>query len=130
MSPRYGRGHRFAAAFLHGNRELLARRAVDGHVRECHGDLRAEHVILDGDVQVFDLVDFDPGLRLIDVSAEPAFLVMDLEELGRPDLGEALTRTRIEAMGGTRGPPALLSFYAAYRAWVRAKVAVLRSEEL
>lgn len=122
-------GQRFAVAFVHANRELFQHRAAHGRVRDCHGDLRAEHVILNGEVQVFDAVEFDPGLRLIDVSADLAFLVMDLERADRPDLAaELLAGYRRE--GGDPGPDALVYFYAAYRAWVRAKVAVLRANEL
>jgi aminoglycoside phosphotransferase family enzyme/predicted kinase len=128
--PRLAAAHRFAVAFLHGRHDDLAARAAVGCVRECHGDLRAEHVIVDGDrVEVFDPVEFDPALRLIDVAADLAFLVMELEEAGRPDLRRALVE-EYRTAGGDDGGDALLGFYAAYRAWVRAKVACLRASEL
>jgi aminoglycoside phosphotransferase family enzyme/predicted kinase len=128
--PRLAAAHRFAVAFLHGHHAELAARSDGGHVRECHGDLRAEHVILEDDrVEVFDPVEFDAGLRQIDVGADLAFLVMELAEAGRGDLGRALV-DEYRAAGGDDGGDALLSFYAVYRAWVRAKVACLRSDEL
>jgi aminoglycoside phosphotransferase family enzyme/predicted kinase len=128
--PRLAAAHRFAVAFLHGRRGQLAARARGGHVRDCHGDLRAEHVILEGDgVAIFDPVEFDPALRRIDVAADLAFLVMELVEAGRADLGRALVE-EYRAAGGDDGGDALLAFYAAYRAWVRAKVACLRAGEL
>jgi predicted kinase len=110
---------------------LLAARAAGGHVRDCHGDLRAEHVILDdgGEVSVFDPVEFSPALRLIDTAADLAFLLMELAEAGREDLAEVLV-AEYRAAGGDDGGPALLAFYASYRAWVRAKVACLRASEL
>jgi uncharacterized protein len=43
--PRLAAAHRFAVAFLHGRHAQLAARVTSGHVRDCHGDLRAEHVI-------------------------------------------------------------------------------------
>jgi aminoglycoside phosphotransferase family enzyme/predicted kinase len=125
---RLAAAHRFAAAFLHGRRELLAARAAGGHVRDCHGDLRAEHVILEpGGIEVFDPVEFDPRLRLIDTGADLAFLAMELEEAGREDLSAALVDA-YRAAGGDDGGDALLAFYASYRAWVRAKVACLRAD--
>ena len=122
--------HRFAVAFLHARHEQLEDRATRGFVRDCHGDLRAEHVILEGDsVEVFDPVEFDPALRRIDVSADLAFLVMDLVAAGADDLAGTLI-SEYESAGGDHGGRSLLFFYAAYRAWVRAKVACLRAGEL
>ena len=122
--------HLFAVAFLHSRRRLLEERVARGFVRDCHGDLRAEHVILEpGSVQVFDPLEFDPALRQVDVCAELAFLVMDLIDLGAENLAEALV-DEYGAAGGDYGGPELLFFYAAYRAWVRAKVACLLAGEL
>jgi len=122
--------HRFAVAFLHARHEQLEDRATRGFVRDCHGDLRAEHVILEGDsVEVFDPVEFDPALRRIDVSADLAFLAMDLVAAGADDLAGTLI-SEYESVGGDHGGRSLLFFYAAYRAWVRAKVACLRAGEL
>jgi hypothetical protein len=122
--------HRFAVGFLHTRRHLLEERVARGFVRDCHGDLRAEHVILDGGgVEVFDPLEFDPALRETDVSADLAFLVMDLLNAGADELAEALI-DEYEAAGGDYGGRGLLFFYAAYRAWVRAKVACLRAGEL
>jgi uncharacterized protein len=129
-ASRLAGAHRFAAAFVHGNRELLQARAAAGFVRDCHGDMRAEHVLLeDGRVEVFDPVEFAPELREIDVSADLAFLVMDLTDAGADDLAAALL-TAYERAGGDHGGRSLLFFYAAYRACVRAKVACLRATEL
>jgi uncharacterized protein len=128
--PRLAAAHRFAVAFLHGRHAELATRAERGHVRECHGDLRAEHVVLEGDgVAIFDPVEFDPRLREIDRAADLAFLVMELVEADREELAEALV-VEYRASGGDDGGEALLAFYAGYRAWVRAKVSCLRAAEL
>ena len=122
--------HRFAMAFLHARHELLEDRVTRGWVRDCHGDLRAEHVIVAGGVvEVFDPLEFDPELRRIDVSADLAFLVMDLIAMGADELAATLV-AEYEAAGGDHGGRPLLFFYAAYRAWVRTKVACLRAGEL
>lgn len=118
-------GERFTAAFLAGRGRQIERRARGGLVREGHGDLRAEHVLLREDVQVIDCLEFDPALRTIDVGDDLAFLTMDLERLGRPDLARALLRS-YAAHGGDPGPPDLVAFHSAQRAWVRAKVALLQ----
>ena len=118
-------GERFTAAFLAGRGGPIERRARGGLVREGHGDLRAEHVLLGEDVQVVDCLEFDPALRTIDVGDDLAFLTMDLERLGRPDLALALLRS-YAAHGGDPGPADLVAFHSAQRAWVRAKVALLQ----
>ncbi len=119
---------RFADAFLAGQAATLQARAASGLVREGHGDLRAEHILLGEDVRIVDCAEFDSHLREIDVGADLAFLVMDLVRLGRPDLARVLVES-YRAAGGHPGGDAWIAFHAALRAWVRAKVAVLRSLE-
>jgi len=114
---------RFVDAMLERHRELIAARGAAGRVRDGHGDLRAEHVLLGEPLQILDAVEFDAGLRAIDVGADLAFLVMDVTALGRPDLARALV-DGYRAAGGDPGPDELLALHAANRAWVRAKVAL------
>ena len=120
---------RFASAFLASVWGELDRRAAGGRIRDGHGDLRLEHVLLERDVEVVDCVEFDDGLRHIDVAADLAFLVMELHEADRPDLAAALV-SGYRAAGGDPGSDALLAFLAAYRAQVRAKVALTRAQQL
>jgi uncharacterized protein len=129
--PRLVAAERFTWSFLERRRSELEARARSGLVRDGHGDLRAEHVIAParGPVYVYDCVEFDPALRRIDVGADFAFLVMDLARLDAEDLAFALTSDYREA-GGDPGDERLVSFFASYRAWVRAKVAFLRAREL
>ena len=107
----------------------LGERERGGLVRECHGDLRAEHVVLDEQVQLIDCIEFDPGLRGIDTGSDLAFLSMDLTRLGE----EAAARDLLlayRAAGGDPGSPKLQALFAGYRASVRAMVAMLRAEQL
>jgi aminoglycoside phosphotransferase family enzyme/predicted kinase len=120
------RAERFAAATLTAAWQELDDRAARGRVRDGHGDLRLEHVLLERTVEVVDCVEFDPALRQIDVAADLAFLVMELHEIGRPELARVLVGA-YRAAGGDPGNDALLAFFAAYRAQVRAKVALLRA---
>lgn len=121
---------RFAAAFVVGHRDELSARAASGHVIDAHGDLRAEHVVLEGDdVLVVDRLEFDRELRTVDAADDLAFLVMDLLSLGgTAEAGDLVAAYR--DAGGDPGSDALIAFYAAYRALVRAKVALLRAAEL
>ena len=117
---------RYAEAFASANRELIAARFEADRVRDVHGDLRAEHIVAEDGLVIFDRIEFDERLRQIDVAADLAFLVMDLERLGARELGRVLVRTYVDASGDT-GLGDLLPFYACYRAAVRAKVACIRA---
>lgn len=117
---------RFTAALLQGRWDQLERRAAAGLVRDGHGDLRLEHVLLEREIEVVDCVEFDPALRRIDVAEDLAFLVMELHAAARPELAVALVDA-YRAAGGHPGDDALLAFFAAYRAQVRAKVALTRA---
>jgi predicted kinase len=108
---------------------LLARAAA-GRVRECHGDLRAEHVVLEGErITIYDCIEFDERLRFIDVASELAFLYMDIGRLGAEHLAAALERAYVERSGDTQLRE-LLPYFACYRAMVRAKVACIRLGQL
>lgn len=116
---------RFSAAFVASAAPAMDARAAAGRVRDGHGDLRAEHVLLhpDGPLAV-DCIEFSDALRRVDAGADLSFLVMDLERLGRPDLGRELVEG-YRAAGGDPGDPRLLMFHAMARALVRVKVALL-----
>lgn len=120
---------RFFAAFLSAAWDELARRERAGLVRVCHGDLRGEHVLPGDELEIVDCIEFSRELREIDVAADFAFFVMDLERLGSAELARAALADYRQA-GGNPGPDRLLYGLAAYRAWVRAKAAALLWEEL
>jgi aminoglycoside phosphotransferase family enzyme/predicted kinase len=119
---------RFTHAFVVAHAQSLDARARDGLVREGHGDLRAEHVLLDGSAQIVDCIEFDRGLRELDVADDLAFRVMDLAARGGEQFARALVCAYRDA-GGDPGGDELIAFYAAYRALVRAKVALLRAAQ-
>jgi predicted kinase len=106
-------------------------RQRDGFVREGHGDLHlANLVCLDGDgdegeVTAFDAIEFDPALRWIDIVADIAFAVMDLQARGRADLAWRLLDGWLAVTGDHAGL-AVLRPYLVYRALVRAMVGGLR----
>jgi aminoglycoside phosphotransferase family enzyme/predicted kinase len=105
---------------------VFGRRLAEGRVRECHGDLHLGNlVLLDGAPHLFDAIEFSPSLRWIDVVADVAFLVMDLEARERSDLAHRFLNAYLERSGDYDGLH-VLAYYLAYRAMVRAKVAAIR----
>lgn len=109
---------------------VFEQRRGAGRVRECHGDLHLGNlVLLDGEPQLFDAIEFNPALRWIDVVADIAFLVMDLQLRGREDLASRFLNAWLECSGDYAGL-ALLPYYIAYRALVRAKVEAIRLVDL
>jgi predicted kinase len=98
-------------------------------VREGHGDLRLEHVVVEEELEVVDCVEFDPALRTGDVALDLAFTLMGLHAINRRDLAQALVDAYREA-GGDPGSDALVHGLAGCRALVRAKVAAIRADLL
>lgn len=105
---------------------VFERRRRQGWVREGHGDLHlANVVVLDSQVTAFDCIEFDPGLRWIDVQNDAAFLAMDLLAHDRADLAFRFLDAWLGALGDYEGLP-VLRYYLAYRAVVRELVASIR----
>lgn len=118
-----------ARRYLAGRGDLLAERIERGQVRDGHGDLLADDIFcLDDGPRILDCLDFSDRYRYADVLLDAAFLAMDLERLGRPDLGRSFLR-HWRDLTGDRYPDSLAHHYIAYRAHVRAKVACLRVEQ-
>lgn len=110
--------------------DLMVQRRRQGAVRECHGDLHLGNIVmLDGALLPFDCIEFGPALRWNDVLSEVAFLVMDLHVQDASRLAWLFLNSYLEQTGDYGGLR-LLSFYLAYRALVRAKIAVLRAAQL
>ena len=118
-----------ARSYLRGRGALLEERVAKGWARDGHGDLLADDVFcLDDGPRVLDCLDFDEHLRAGDVLADVAFLAMDLERLGREDLGWRLLDLHRE-MTGDVWPTSLAHHHVAYRAQVRTLVALLRADQ-
>ena len=108
---------------------VFAQRLAAGRVRECHGDLHlANLVLIEGQPQLFDAIEFNPALRWIDCVADIAFLAMDLEARGRADLAWRFLNAWLEHTGDYAGLQ-VLQYYRVYRALVRARVAALRLDQ-
>jgi hypothetical protein len=111
--------------FLESRLFLLKKRVRDGRIRDCHGDLHAEHICITNGIEIFDCLEFSSRLRNCDVAAEIAFLYMDLLFHRHPHLARAFIDEYIRLTGDWE-IRLLLSFYACYRAVVREKVESFR----
>jgi uncharacterized protein len=117
---------RLAADFSLGRASLFQRRIEEGCIVDGHGDLLADDIFyVDGEPALLDCLEFDDKLRYIDRIDDAAFLAMDLEFLGRNDLGDYFLE-RYAVHSGDTAPSSLRNFYIAYRAVVRAKVDCVR----
>ncbi|MBI3300592.1 MAG: AAA family ATPase [Deltaproteobacteria bacterium] len=119
----------FSRDFFAEQQDLFRKRIHQGRVREGHGDLRCEHVyFLDEGITIVDCIEFSPRLRTCDVASELAFLSMDLELHGAPELAAELVHT-YAVQAEDENLLRLLPFYQCYRAYVRGKVESLKSRE-
>ncbi|HEX6567917.1 MAG TPA: AAA family ATPase [Acidimicrobiales bacterium] len=118
-----------AMRYLEGRHPLFRQRLAEGRACDGHGDMLADDIFcLDEGPQVLDCIEFDDNLRYGDTLADVAFLAMDLERLGRPDLGERFLRAYREH-ADDNWPSSLEHHHVAYRAHVRAKVATIRAAQ-
>jgi len=109
---------------------LLESRARSGRVRACHGDLHLDNLLLLDDRFVpFDGIEFNDSLRDIEGWNEIAFLAMELSEHGFAGHSRRLIDAYAEASDDYEGLK-LLRFFLVYRAMVRAKVDLIRQEQL
>ncbi|MFM1769479.1 MAG: putative family phosphotransferase fused to gluconate kinase family enzyme [Verrucomicrobiota bacterium] len=108
--------------FYARHRGLFVARIREGRIRDCHGDLHLEHIhVTPRALHVYDCIEFNDRLRYVDVASDAAFLAMDLDHEGRPDLARQFAAHMAAALRDD-GMLALMDFYKCYRAFVRGKV--------
>jgi aminoglycoside phosphotransferase family enzyme len=115
-------------AALERQREALECRARERRIVEAHGDLRPEHVCLRPEPLFIDCLEFNRDWRLLDPADELAYLAMECECAGTAWIGEAVFET-YRAASGDDPAQALVRFYQAYRAGLRAKLAAWHLKE-
>jgi aminoglycoside phosphotransferase family enzyme len=107
--------------FIQQNASLFQQRVAEGRIRDCHGDLHAAHICFAGGICIYDCIEFNDRFRYGDVASEIAFLAMDLDHYGKPELSGSFVDAYVAA-GGDKELLNLLNFYKCYRAYVRGKV--------
>jgi len=91
---------RWTQNWLEEQTELLAARKQGGFVRECHGDLHLGNVTeVEGEVLLFDGIEFNDEIRWIDVINEMAFLFSDFEHRDAASLGWTALNRYLEITG-------------------------------
>ncbi len=121
--------HLFSNKFLRINNIYLQKRIRDGFIKNCHGDLHLEHIIIrPHEIEIFDCIEFNDNFRFIDYACDIAFLSMDLDYHWRFDLSEHFLGAMLDKMGDDDAGP-LVDFYKCYRAYVRGKVGSIRASD-
>lgn len=101
-----------------------------GWIKECHGDMHCNNVVYFRDHwTLFDGIEFNDELSCIDTVSDIAFLVMDLIERKKNGLAWLMLNAYLEESGDYHGL-SVLKWYLVYRAMVRAKVAMMRAEQV
>jgi aminoglycoside phosphotransferase family enzyme len=114
--------------FFKTKRDIFNQRVASDRIRDCHGDLRLEHIFWGEEVSIFDCIEFNERFRYTDVAADIAFLAMDLDVHSRQDLSEHLIRAFIGESGDYE-IMGVMDFYKCYRAYVRGKVESFRLDD-
>jgi aminoglycoside phosphotransferase family enzyme len=117
----YQRIKDYTEGYIKVNAPLFNKRAAGGRIRDCHGDLHANHICFYRGICIYDCIEFIDRLRYTDVTAEVGFLAMDLDHYRRADLSKIFVDAYVKASGDEELLK-LLNFYKCYRAYVRGKV--------
>ena len=116
--------------FFKSRRPLFERRIESGKIKDCHGDLRSDHIYFTQEgIQIIDCIEFNDRFRFQDIISDLAFLAMDLEDQGFSETADTIIRRYVEQTDDLDALP-VLDFYRCYRAMVRCKVSCLRIEQL
>lgn len=98
-------------------------------IKECHGDLHLGNIaVVDENPLMFDCIEFNDQFRWIDCASDLAFLIMDLEFHGYPDIANNVLNRYLEYSLDYHCL-SVMNFYKVYRAMVRAKVALLAASQ-
>ena len=102
--------------------DVLDTRRDDGLVRHCHGDLHLRNIFLDdGMPTLFDGIEFNQELAIIDILYDLAFLLMDLDHRDLRRLANIVLNRYLDLTGDVDGL-FLLPLFLALRAAVRSNV--------
>lgn len=105
--------------FVSGREVLFAGRIKEGCIVDGHADLLADDIFLvDGEPALLDCLEFEDELRYLDRIDDAAFLAMDLEFLGRKDLGDYFLAGYAVRSGDT-APASLRDYHCLSRGGAR-----------
>ena len=108
---------------------IFQQRKAKGFIRECHGDLHLNNIVMYHDKPVFfDCIEFNPDFRWVDVISDVGFLTMDLQEKKRAEFVWSFLNHYLTLTHDYSGLH-VLKFYQTYRALVRAKIDQLQIQQ-
>jgi aminoglycoside phosphotransferase family enzyme/predicted kinase len=111
----------YGEAFFARKQDVLERRVKQLRIRRSHADLRSDAICIENGICIFDAVEFNRRINLLDIARDVGFLQMDLQYRERPDLAEAFVH-RYQKIADDPDLREVLPFYAYYSACVRGKV--------
>lgn len=115
--------------FFRNKSDLFRNRMENGWIRDCHGDLRLEHInMLSEDICIYDCIEFNEMFRYIDIASDLAFLSMDLDYNGYNKFSSFFIK-EISRIMKDKNLFEVLDFYKCYRAFVRGKVETIKALE-
>ena len=102
-------------------RELFEKRK-ENYVKFLHGDLHTGNIFINnGDIHIFDRIEFNMRFACSDIAADVGFLIMDLEHRGRNKFANFFLLRYLQKTEDYEMLK-LIDFYKSYRAYVRGKV--------
>ncbi len=128
LNPAFAQYQPRLKAVLHGFDQslgafftLFSRRVAAGWIRECHGDLRPEHICAVDPPIVFDCLEFNRNLRIVDPLSEIAFLGLECEIQGATWIKQRLIQGVTKGLLD-RADPELLRYYTVIHALLRIRL--------
>jgi aminoglycoside phosphotransferase family enzyme/predicted kinase len=117
----------FTNAFYVANKRLFHARIQEHRIRDCHGDLHLDHIHITPEATaIFDCIEFNDRFRFIDIANDLAFLAMDFDFEGKPELGNLFLQNAAREFSDP-GLQDVANFYKCYRAFVRGKVETIQT---
>lgn len=107
-------------SFLFNNRKTIEQRAEK--IMDVHGDLKPEHICLLEKPIIFDRLEFNRNLRLLDPLEELSYLAMECDFLNEGWIGELITDI-YQKKTGDKFNGELIKFYKITRAVLRSLTA-------
>jgi aminoglycoside phosphotransferase family enzyme len=105
--------------------KIFKERIENRKIKDCHGDLRMEHIcVLRDDIVIFDAIEFNERFRYHDILNDFAFLMMEMDYEGYKKEKEIIEREwfKICEKEIKEEVIKLYYFYLSYRSFVRGKV--------
>ncbi|SEI19543.1 AAA family ATPase [Tardiphaga sp. OK245] len=123
--------HSSSLAALDAQRPCLERRAAEGFVRRCHGDLHLGNItMIDGKPVLFDAIEFDPAIATTDVLYDLSFALMDmLHHEQRTAANVSFNRYLARSAPVHLDALALFPLFLSIRAAIRAHVLFMKAEQ-